>query len=64
MFEAVLEWVLLKYLGRFIQGLDTNCLHVGVWSGNVVIENVSLRPDVLEMLGLPLQVKYSNVGRL
>lgn len=43
MFEKILEKVLLTYFGRFISGLDKNNLKLGVWSGNVVIENVNLR---------------------
>ena len=64
MFEALLEKLLLKYLGRFISGLDKNNLHLGVFSGNVVIENVNLKEDILEMLDLPMIIKFSDIGKL
>jgi vacuolar protein sorting-associated protein 13A/C len=57
MFEKILEKVLLNYFGRFIDGLNKNNLKLGVWSGNVVIENVNLKPEVIELLELPFKLK-------
>lgn len=59
MFEKILEKVLLTYFGRFISGLDKNNLKLGVWSGNVVIENVNLKQELIEILELPLKLKMS-----
>jgi vacuolar protein sorting-associated protein 13A/C len=64
MFEAVLERLLVKYLGRFIKDLNKNNLHVGVWKGNVVIENMVLKEDIVDMLGIPFKLMFSNVGSL
>ena len=64
MFESILEKLLIKYLGRFISGLDRNNLHLGVWSGNVLIENMKLKEDVLEILGIPMNILFSNIGKL
>jgi len=35
-----------------------------VWSGNIVIENVSLKPEILKMLELPFELFYSFIGKL
>jgi len=64
MFELLLEKLLFKYLGRFIDGIDTNNLHLGVFSGNIVIENVCLKKNILEMLGLPMDVIFSDIKKL
>jgi len=64
MFEALLEKILLNYFGKFITGLDKNNLHLGVWRGDVLIENVNLKNDFLEILGLPMKILFSNVGKL
>lgn len=48
MFEKLLEGVLLSYFGRYLTGFDKNNLKLGVWSGNVVIENVQVKPDIIE----------------
>ena len=50
MFESILERILKNYLGRFINGVDSNNLHLGVWKGDVRVENVSIRSDVLDNL--------------
>jgi vacuolar protein sorting-associated protein 13A/C len=47
MFESILEKVLLKVLGDYITGIDAKNLNIGIWSGDVVIENVSLKAEIL-----------------
>lgn len=64
MFEKILEKVLENYFGRFITGLDKNNLKLGVWSGNVAIENVNLKPEVIELLELPIKLKHSKIGKM
>lgn len=64
MFEALLEKILNKYLGRFIQGLDKNHLHVGVLGGNIQIENVQIKEEVFQMMGIPFQILFSNIEKL
>ncbi|CAD8214972.1 unnamed protein product [Paramecium octaurelia] len=64
MFEKILEKVLIQYFGKFISGLDKNNLKLGVWSGNMIIENVNLKPDIIEMLELPIKLGRSSVGKL
>lgn len=64
MFEQILEKILQAYFGSFIQGLDKNNLHLGVWKGNVVIENVKLKNTILSKLDFPLKIVFSNIGKL
>lgn len=64
MFEKLLEKFLLKLFGRFISGLDKNNLHVGIWRGDLLIENVMMKDDILELVGLPMVVVFSNVGKI
>ena len=42
MFEGLLERILLLYFGRFVDGVDQKNIKLGVLSGNLIIENVSL----------------------
>jgi vacuolar protein sorting-associated protein 13A/C len=44
--------------------LDKNNLKLGVWSGNMVIENVNLKPEIIEMLELPLRLVKSSIGKM
>lgn len=64
MFEKILERVLLNYFGKFITGFDKTNLSLGVWSGNIVIENVSLKPEIIALLEMPLSLKFSSLGRM
>lgn len=64
MFESLLEQILQKFLGKFVEGLNSQNLKLGVWSGNVVIENVSIKPEVLEMFEIPICLKFSSIGKL
>jgi len=42
MFETLLEKILQQKLGKYIEGLDKNNLKIGVWSGNILLENVQI----------------------
>lgn len=64
MFERILFKILQKYLGDYILGLDTANLQLGVWSGNIIIENVSLNSKLIELLNLPLNLIFSHIGRM
>jgi len=44
--------------------LNTENLSIGIFSGDVKIENVSLNPKILELLELPLTLVYSNINKL
>jgi vacuolar protein sorting-associated protein 13A/C len=58
MFEGLLESVLNKVLGQYIQGLNKNDLSVSVWSGDVHLTNVKLKPDIFQQFKLPLELIY------
>ena len=62
MFEKILENILKNYLGTFINDLDQNHLSIGVWSGDVIIENVSLKEEIFKKFDIPIKLKYSNIG--
>ena len=64
MLETILEKVLLNNVGQYIDGIDKSNLKIGIWSGNIVIQNISVKPEVIQMLGLPVKMKYSFVGKL
>ena len=64
MFESLLNKILQKQLGNFIKGFDANNLKLGVWSGNVVVENVSLKPEIIDLLELPFKLQFSSIGKL
>ncbi|CAD8058857.1 unnamed protein product [Paramecium sonneborni] len=64
MFESLLEKVLNSVLGQFIEGFDAQNLHIGIWSGEVIISNVSLKAEIIKMLELPIRLCFSHIGKL
>jgi len=64
MFEKILENILLNNVGQFIDGIDKNNLKIGIWSGDIIIQNIAVKPDVLAKLDLPFRMKFSFVSKL
>ena len=63
MFEGLLERILLSYFGKWIVGIDKNNLQLGVWSGDVIIENVGLNIEAIDELSMPILLKYSYIEK-
>lgn len=53
-----------KFLGEYIDNLDSNNLEVSTWSGEVLLENLQLRQDLGDKLKLPMNVAYSHIGKI
>lgn len=64
MFEGQLAYYLNRYLGSYVYGLDPQSLKVSVFSGDVVLNNLQLKPSALADLNLPISVKSGLLGRL
>jgi hypothetical protein len=47
MFEGVVATILNRYLGKYIQDLDTENLNVGIFSGEVQLTELRLKPEAL-----------------
>ena len=52
-----------RHLGNFIH-LSRDKLNVSAWAGECVLEDVSIRPDALRGLSLPLRVRKGNAARI
>ncbi|EDW46782.1 GM20964 [Drosophila sechellia] len=63
-FEAVVADVLNKVLGDYIENLDRNQLKIGIWGGDVVLQNLKIRENALDELDLPVQLIYGYLGKL
>lgn len=64
MFEGQVAYYLSKYLGQYVNGLDAESLKISVWRGDVELRNLSLKPEALQSLDLPIRVKAGLLGRL
>ena len=64
MFEAQLAYYLNRYLGTYVQGLDTKSLKISVFKGDVTLRNLKLKAEALADLNLPITVKAGLLGSL
>jgi len=64
MFESILEKVLIKNLGWLFSNIDSKNLSIGVWSGIVKLNNLTVRQDIFKSLGLPFIVLKGIVIKL
>lgn len=64
MLEGQVAFYLNKYLGSYVYGLDPQSLKISVFKGDVQLNNLHLRPDALNALGLPITVKAGLLGSL
>lgn len=60
--ESVVSALLSKYLGDYVDGLSTDNLSLGIFSGEVVLENLALKRSALAGLNLPITVKAGYLG--
>lgn len=64
MFEKIVERILNRILGEYVQDFSSENLKIGLWSGAVEIKNVKLKKEIIQKLNLPFNLKYSRLGCL
>ena len=64
MFESFLEKILSRVIGKYVEGIRTEDMKVGLLSGNVEIKNLKLKKQILEELNLPFELKYGVLDQL
>ncbi|KAG8198773.1 hypothetical protein JTE90_007083 [Oedothorax gibbosus] len=64
MFEGVVAYALNKYLGRYVEDLDSEQLNVGIFSGTVHLTDLHLKAEALAGLDLPIEVKGGCIGKI
>jgi vacuolar protein sorting-associated protein 13A/C len=64
MFESLLANLLTSRAAQFIKHIPQEQLRVGVWRGEIVLDDLELRSDCLDGLGLPLSLVAGYVSSL
>lgn len=66
MFEALLESLLLDrlHLGEWVEGIDRSSLKVAVWTGQIRLKELKLKPSALDRFKFPLKLKYGYLKGL
>uniref|UniRef100_A0A2H1WLF1 SFRICE_028091 n=1 Tax=Spodoptera frugiperda TaxID=7108 RepID=A0A2H1WLF1_SPOFR len=61
-FESIVVDVLNRFLGSYVENLNRSQLKLGIWGGDVVLENLILKQNALEELNIPVQTVYGHLG--
>eukprot|EP00906_Rhabdomonas_costata_P036471 RCo051159 len=64
MLSKVLSEILLKQFGRYVEGLDSDSLHVGVLHGICQATDLAIRPDALSDFDIPFDIRRGHLGLL
>ncbi|KAG8382461.1 hypothetical protein BUALT_Bualt05G0079700 [Buddleja alternifolia] len=62
MLEDQVAYLLQRYLGNYVRGLNKEALKISVWQGDVELTNMQLKPEALNALKLPVKVKAGFLG--
>ncbi|XP_053983322.1 intermembrane lipid transfer protein VPS13C-like [Hylaeus volcanicus] len=64
MFEGAIAAFLNRFLGKYVEDLDTEQFNVGIFSGDTCLTDLKLKPEALYQLGLPIRVDVGLVGKI
>lgn len=64
MFEGIIEKILVSYFGKYINDINKSDLSLGIMQGDFTISNVSLKAEIMQLVDLPLELKFSFVEKL
>ncbi len=64
MLEGVLAALLERIAGKYVDGIDKKAAKLSVWSGHIVLKNLSLKSTVLDEMDLPFKLKYGRLEQM
>ncbi|VVC40207.1 Hypothetical protein CINCED_3A023147 [Cinara cedri] len=63
-FEKLVADILNRFIGEYVENLDSSQLKIGIWGGDVVLRNLKLKETCLDSLDLPVRTIYGHLGKL
>ncbi|ETM56535.1 hypothetical protein L914_00489 [Phytophthora nicotianae] len=64
MAKAIISSILEAQLGKYVDGLRSDSLVVGLWSGELELRDLALKPHALAELQLPVAITSGTVARV
>ncbi|KAM5292524.1 intermembrane lipid transfer protein VPS13C [Ctenodactylus gundi] len=62
--ESVVADLLNRFLGDYVENLDKSQLKLGIWGGNVALDNLRIKENALSELDVPFKVKTGQIDKL
>ncbi|XP_077774951.1 intermembrane lipid transfer protein VPS13C isoform X2 [Podarcis muralis] len=62
--ESVVADLLNRFLGGYVENLDKSQLKLGIWGGNVALDNLRIKENALSELDVPFRVKAGQIDKL
>ncbi|XP_077174397.1 intermembrane lipid transfer protein VPS13C isoform X2 [Paroedura picta] len=62
--ESVVADLLNRFLGDYVENLNKSQLKLGIWGGNVALDNLQIKENALSELDLPFRVKAGQIDKL
>nr|CAD2162862.1 unnamed protein product [Meloidogyne enterolobii] len=63
-FENVVADLLNRFLGSYIDNLNASQLNIGIWGGDVKLNNLDIKETALDDLDLPVRLKFGYIQSL
>ncbi|XP_037689727.1 vacuolar protein sorting-associated protein 13C isoform X2 [Choloepus didactylus] len=63
-FESVVADLLNRFLGDYVENLNKSQLKLGIWGGNVALDNLQIKENALSELHVPFKVKAGQIDKL
>ncbi len=64
MFEGLIERLILAYFGDYIENLDKNKLSLGLWSGILNLEDITIKSSSINKMKLPFKFIFGKIKKL
>ncbi|KAI3378739.1 hypothetical protein SNEBB_004675 [Seison nebaliae] len=63
MFEQLATYFVKHYLGTYIN-VNSDQLSIGIWSGDISLKNIYLKPEAFKTLNLPIEIHCGYIGNV
>ena len=61
--QRIVGEILSNFLGDYFEGLSNN-VSIGLWSGELTLQNVKVKKEAMEKIGLPLEISFGCLEEL
>ncbi|XP_075288131.1 intermembrane lipid transfer protein VPS13C isoform X2 [Opisthocomus hoazin] len=62
--ESVVADLLNRFLGGYVENLNKSQLKLGIWGGNVALDNLQIKENALSELDIPFRIKVGQIDKL